>query len=165
MFRGPRMPPATVGAAMGEIVNVVERRSTRPGIVRFETNRVLSGTGHDRYTVDHAVEGNRTVDELARRLFARGGIDAVHINSSVVTVDLADGADTDGLAEIIRGLYTFYEDAVPLPAAEVDTEVETEVETEASDEAAAEQARAQVPEGHAEQAAEPVITEEPAGEA
>jgi hypothetical protein len=146
---------------MGEIVNVVERRSTRPGIVRFETNRVLSGTGHDRYTADRPVEGNRTVDELARRLFARGGIDAVHINSSVVTVDLADGADADGLADIIRGLYTFYDDvAVPLPAAGGAT-----VETEASDEAAAEQARAQVPEDHAEQAAEPVITEEPAGEA
>ena len=157
---------------MGEIVNVVERRSSRPGIVRFETNRVLSGTGHDRYTADHPVEGNRPVDELARRLFARGGIDAVHINSSVVTVDLADGADTDGLADIIRGLYTFYDDvAVPLPAAAGETaqsaagEGVATVETEASDEAAAEQARAQVPEDHAEQAAAPVITEEPAREA
>ena len=135
--------------------------------MRFETNRVLSGTGHDRYTADQPVEGNRPVDELARRLFARGGIDAVHINSSVVTVDLADGADTDGLTDIIRGLYTFYEDvAVPLPAAGDETVATVEtVETEASDEAAAEQARAQVPEGHAEQATEPVITEEPAGEA
>lgn len=158
------MPPATVGAAMGEIVNVVERRSTRPGIVRFETNRVLSGTGHDRYTADRPVEGNRPVDELARRLFARGGIDAVHINSSVVTVDLGGGHDTDGLADIIRGLYTFYDDvAVPLPAGSAGAT--GAVETDASDEAAAEQARAQVPEGHAEQAAEPIITEEPSGEA
>ena len=135
--------------------------------MRFETNRVLSGTGHDRYTADHPVEGNRTVDELARRLFARGGIDAVHINGSVVTVDLADGADSEGLADIIRSLYTFYDDvAVPLPAADDGSdETVAAVETEASDEAAAEQARAQVPEGHAEQAAEPVITEEPAGEA
>ncbi len=34
-----------------------------------------------------------------------------------------------------------------------------------SDEAAAEEAQAQVEEGHAESAADPVITEEPAGEA
>ena len=82
--------------------------------MRFETNRVLSGTGHDRYTADHPVEGNRPVDELARRLFADGGIHAVHINSSVVTVDLAEGFDSEGLADIIRGLYTFYDD-VPVP--------------------------------------------------
>jgi hypothetical protein len=113
------MPRATVGAAMGQIVEVRERQSSRPGIVRFETNRVLSGTGHDRYTADHPVEGNRPVDELARRLFARGGLVSVHINSGVVTVDLAKGYTADGLADIIRGLYTFYDDvAVPMPSAE-----------------------------------------------
>ena len=85
----------------------------------------------------------------------------MHINSGVVTVGLAEGHDTDGLADIIRGLYTFYGAAVPLPARDA-----AGVNAEASDEAAAERARAQVPEGHAEQAdrARP-ITEEPSGEA
>lgn len=157
MGRGcPRLRSAP---AMGEIVNVLERPSSRPGIVRFETNRVLSGTGHDRYTADHPVEGNRPVDELARRLFARGGIHAIHINSSVVTVDLAKGYGPEGLADIIRGLYTFYDD---VPVAVPGASDATEADVEASDEAAAEEARDQVPEGHAESADEPVITEEPA---
>lgn len=94
---------------MGQIVNVVERPSSRPGIVRFETNRVLSGTGHDRFVAGEPIEGDRTVDELARRLFARGGVAAVHVNGGVVTVDLQKGFTSDGLADLIRGLYTFYE--------------------------------------------------------
>jgi hypothetical protein len=94
---------------MGQIVNVVERASSRPGIVRFETNRVLSGTGHDRFVAGQLIEGERTVDELARRLFNRGGIAAIHINGGVVTVDLEKGFGPEGLADLIRGLYTFYE--------------------------------------------------------
>jgi len=94
---------------MGQIVNVVERPSSRPGIVRFETNRVLSGTGHERFVAGQLIEGDRPVDELARRLFARGGILAVHINGGVVTVDLDKGYGPDGLADVIRGLYTFYD--------------------------------------------------------
>jgi hypothetical protein len=102
---------------MGEIVEVVERASSRPGIVRFETNRVLSGTGHERFAAGEPIEGDRPVDELARRLFARGGIGAIHINGGMVTVDLAKGYTSDGLADVIRGLYTFYEptDAAPGP--------------------------------------------------
>ena len=94
---------------MGQIVNVVERPSSRPGIVRFETNRVLSGTGHDRFVAGQLIEGERPVDELARRLFNRGGIAAIHINGGIVTVDLAKGFGAEGIADLIRGLYTFYE--------------------------------------------------------
>ena len=107
--RGSRMARTTLRADMGEIVEVVERQSARPGIVRFETNRVLSGMGHERYVAGQLIEGDRPVDELARRLFARGGIAAVHINSGIVTVDLAKGFTSDGLADLIRSLYTFYE--------------------------------------------------------
>lgn len=103
---------------MGQIVNVVERPSSRPGIVRFETNRVLSGTGHERYVAGQLIEGDRPVDELARRLFARRGIAAVHINGGIVTVDLQKGHTADGLADIIRGLYTFYDGTEPAAAAE-----------------------------------------------
>jgi hypothetical protein len=95
---------------MGQIVNVVERQSARPGIVRFETNRALSGTGHDRYVAGQVIDDVRPTDELARRIFARGGINAVHINGSVITVDLEKGYDAAGIADIVRGLYTFYLD-------------------------------------------------------
>lgn len=102
---------------MGQIVEVVERPSSRPGIVRFETNRVLSGTGHDRFVAGKEIEGDRPVDELARRLFNRGGIASIHINGGVVTVDLQKGYGPDGLADLIRGLYTFYEEPSARPDA------------------------------------------------
>ena len=105
---------------MGQPITVVETRSSRPGTVRFELNRPLSGMGHERWTADAPVEGNRPVDELARRLFAHGGVDAVHINSSVVTVGLGPGATPDGLAAVIENLFRFYPDvpAAEAPAAE-----------------------------------------------
>jgi hypothetical protein len=94
---------------MGQIVNVVERKSSNPGVVRFETNRVLSGTGHERYRKGQPVEGDRPVDEIARRLFAHGGVAAVHINGGVITVDLDKGYTSAGMADVIRSLYTYYE--------------------------------------------------------
>ncbi|MGH9135509.1 MAG: hypothetical protein ACRD0G_00500 [Acidimicrobiales bacterium] len=106
---------ASFRGRMGQIVNVVEKRSFRPGIVRFETNRALSGMGHERYAADRPVEGNRPVDELARRLLARGGIASVHINGGVITVDLQKGYTSDGLADIIRTLYRYYDAAAEEP--------------------------------------------------
>jgi hypothetical protein len=99
---------------MGQPITVVEHKSSRPGIVRYEINRSLTGMGHERYVAGRPIEDQRPVDELARRLFARGGIDAVHVNGSVVTVELARGFDADGLADIIRDLYLYYRE----PAAE-----------------------------------------------
>lgn len=93
---------------MGQPITVVESESSRAGIVRFEVNRSLTGMGHERYPAGALVEGDRPPDELARRLLARGGIDAVHINGSIVTVDLAKGGDTDGVAELIRELFLYY---------------------------------------------------------
>jgi hypothetical protein len=50
------------------------------------------------------------VDELARRLFAAGGVDTVHINGSVVTVTLLGGQTGEGLADVIRELFLHYVD-------------------------------------------------------
>ena len=98
---------------MGQSITVVEKRSHRPGIVRFEINRPLSGMGHERWVAGQPVEGDRPVDELARRLFARGGIDSVHINGSVITLELARGGTTDGLADVIVHLFRYYPDNAP----------------------------------------------------
>jgi hypothetical protein len=97
------MPPA-----MGQPINVVEKPSRTPGIARFEINRSLTGMGHERYPSAEAILGNRAVDELARRLFATGGVTWVHVNSSVITVELADGWAGEQLLDVIRGLYIFY---------------------------------------------------------
>ncbi|NDB05991.1 MAG: hypothetical protein EBX95_09655 [Acidimicrobiia bacterium] len=77
---------------MGQPVVVVEKPSRRPGIVRFEANRSLSGMGHDRFTADDAsglfARANTPSAELARRLFATGRVAGVHVYQNVVTVDL-----------------------------------------------------------------------------
>ena len=83
---------------MGQPVTVVSKPSSRAGIVRYETNRALTGMGHERYSAGDEVAGTTPADELARRLFARGGIARVHVNGNIVTIQLADvEADADGI--------------------------------------------------------------------
>lgn len=110
------MPPA-----MGQPINVVEKPSSRPGIARFETNRSLTGMGHERYASVDDIAAARPVDELARRLFDSGGVTEVHANGSMVTVHLADGWTGEKLLDVIRGLYIFYP-----PAAAADGASETD---------------------------------------
>jgi len=93
---------------MGQPVTVVEKESARPGIVRFEINRSITGMGHERYTEAPPDVMDRPCDELARRLFAHQGVENVHINSNVITVLMAFGADTSVLADTIRELFLFY---------------------------------------------------------
>jgi hypothetical protein len=105
------MPPA-----MGQPINVVEKPSRTPGIARFEINRSLTGMGHERYPSAEAIVDNRAVDELARRLFATGGVAWVHVNGSVITVALADGWAGEQLLDVIRGLYIHYPPSTGDPA-------------------------------------------------
>jgi hypothetical protein len=114
---------------MGQPITVVEKRSSRPGIVRFEINRPLSGMGHERWSVGAPVEGIRPVDELARRLLDHGGVDSVHINGSVITVELARGATSDGLASIVEHLFRYYPDG-PAPTSGPVGEAEGHAESE-----------------------------------
>ena len=100
------MPPA-----MGEPIHVVEKPSRTPGVARFETNRSFTGMGHERYGSVEAILGDRAVDELARRLFATGGVQSVHVNGSVITVELTSGWSGEALLDVIRGLYVHYPNA------------------------------------------------------
>jgi hypothetical protein len=94
--------------AMGQPITVVEKPSHTPGLARFETNRSLTGMGHERYASVDDILDDRPVDELARRLFESGGVTQVHANGSMVTVHLADGWTGGKLLDVIRGLYIFY---------------------------------------------------------
>jgi hypothetical protein len=97
---------------MGQPITVVEKHTSRPDVVRFELNRSLTGMGHERYRSVEDAAGHRPPDLVARVLFEHGGVEAVHVYSNMVTVDLAPGASTEGLAEALAGLYIHYREGV-----------------------------------------------------
>ena len=93
---------------MGQSITVVEKPTATPGVVRFETNRSLTGMGHERYRASEDIAGDRPPDVVARRLFERGGVREVHIFSNTVTITLDEGANADGIADMLRDLYVHY---------------------------------------------------------
>lgn len=149
------MPPA-----MGQSVTVVAKPSSNPEVLRYEINRSLTGQGHERYRSLDDIVHDRPVDVLARRLLEAGGIDSVHVNSSMITVRLAGGSTGEGLLDIIENLFRFYGDEPAAPEAEPEPEpAESEsepAEAQAEPEAAAPEAEAAPePEPEPEAAAEP----------
>jgi hypothetical protein len=115
---------------MGQPINVVEKPSNTPGLARFETNRSLTGMGHERYASVDDILAERPVDELARRLFESGGVTQVHANGSMITVHLTEGWTGEKLLDVIRGLYIFY----PPTSAESDRAVEGDPDAAAAPE-------------------------------
>ena len=104
---------------MGQPITVVEKPSSRAGIVRYETNRALTGMGHERYQAGDEILGVAPADELARRLFDRGGITGVHVNGNVVTVELAEAeaeAEAEGIDQVIASLYLYWVEGVEVPS-------------------------------------------------
>ena len=102
---------------MGQPVTLIKTSSPRPGIVRFELNRSLTGMGHVRYEVGDEIVADDPAAELAGRLFDAGGVEAVHIYGSMVTVTLAS-TDVGDLETVIGGLYTYYLPGVEIPSDE-----------------------------------------------
>ena len=76
---------------MGQLVGVTEKPSSTRGVVRFETNRTISGSGHEQFRTLADAYGDTPSDELARRLFATGQVGGVHVMANIVTVDLVKG--------------------------------------------------------------------------
>jgi hypothetical protein len=145
---------------MGQPITVIEKPSSNPAVLRFETNRPLSGMGHERYTEAPSELLTKTNDELARRLFAAGGIESVHINGSVVTVTLGGGQTGAGLGDIVRSLFLHYGEQAGEAAAGNEPPVD---EADASPEATADPAEAPAAQEAEEPAAgEPAADEEPA---
>lgn len=103
---------------MGQLVGVTEKPSATPGVVRFETNRTLSGSGHERFSSVGDAYGDTPCDALARRLFATGRVGAVHVMSNIVTVDLEKGYDSTGLADVVRDLYQYWHPGMEPPVFE-----------------------------------------------
>ena len=103
---------------MGQMVGVVEKKSATPGVVRFELNRSLSGMGHERFASVVDAIGPTPSASLARQLFATGKVDSVHVYSNIVTVDVAKGYDSAGLADIVREMYRYWKPGVEPPVFE-----------------------------------------------
>lgn len=94
---------------MGEPVNVAEKPTAKPGVVRFETDRPLTGMGHRMYTsTEKAVSEEDPADVIAVKLFERGGVDRVHIYGNVVTVELSRGDDGAGIRDMLAELFIHY---------------------------------------------------------
>lgn len=103
---------------MGQLVGVVEKNSSIPGFVRFELNRNLTGSGHERYATAAEAVGPRPAAELARRLFHTGHVSGVHVYMNQVTIDLQKGYTSDGLSDIVRDLYQYWKPGMTPPAFE-----------------------------------------------
>lgn len=66
--------------------------------------------GHRYYrSASDALSDEDPADVLAARLFERGGIDYLHVHGNVATVDLAKGYTSEGIIDVIVGLFTHYE--------------------------------------------------------
>ena len=102
---------------MGQQMTVVAKQSSRASVVRYETNRSLTGMGHERYQAGDEILGAAPADELARRLFDRGGITGVHVHGNVVTVELADAeAEAEGIDQVSASLYLYWVEGVEVPS-------------------------------------------------
>lgn len=103
---------------MGEPVSVIQTAALGGNRLRFETNRSLTGMGHERYSVDEEVFGDRPPDRIARAMFDTGQVQKVHVYTQTITVTLKPGANGDGLKELVEDMYIFYKPGVPVPKPE-----------------------------------------------
>lgn len=90
------------------MVTVTRKPSSLPGVIRFETNRSLTGQGHETFHSVADAVGPRPAAELARRLLGTGHVDNVHVFSNQITVSLARGFDDAGLDQVVETLYQYW---------------------------------------------------------
>ncbi len=102
---------------MGQPVTFLSTSSPKPGVLRFELNRSLTGMGHERYRAGEEIRGNRPPDVLAARIFEAGGVESIHMYGSMITVTLAS-TDAGDLETVLRELYTYYVPGVEIPSDE-----------------------------------------------
>jgi hypothetical protein len=97
---------------MGLAINVIEHKTSKPDVVRFEADRGLTGMAHERYSSLADVKFDRPPDRLAKALLERGGVRHVHIYGNEITVTLEPGANTAGMADLITNLFIHYREGV-----------------------------------------------------
>jgi hypothetical protein len=97
---------------MGMLITVTEKPSARHGVIRFETNRALTGMGHERYKSVDDIFASRPPDMVARVLLEQGDASAVHIHGNQITVELRPGGSGAGMAALISDIFIHYKPGV-----------------------------------------------------
>jgi hypothetical protein len=78
---------------------------------------------HERYSQDQEILGTRPPDELAKALFNLGGIEKIHMNSNVITIDQSKGQISPAqIVKTITEMFTYYLPGVKVPSFETTTE-------------------------------------------
>ncbi len=103
---------------MGQPVAVEQKAGGTSAIIRFETNRSLTGMGHERFESAAQAKGTRPAAVVARRLLESGQVSWVHVYGNIVTVQLAAGATQSGLDAIVRDLYQYWKPGMMPPSVE-----------------------------------------------
>ena len=103
---------------MGQLVAVEQKAGGVSTIVRFETNRSLTGMGHERFTSAAEAKGPRPAAVIARRFFEAGHVSWVHVYGNIITASLEAGASQAGLNEIVRDLYQYWKPGMVPPTLE-----------------------------------------------
>ena len=100
---------------MGQQVAVTERPSPRPGVLRFETNRSLTGMGHEHFKSMSDAVGPRPAAALARQLLSTGKVDSVYVYGNIISVDISKGSNADGLGDVVRNMYQYWKPGMEMP--------------------------------------------------
>ena len=103
---------------MGQLVAVEQKAGGASTIVRFETNRSLTGSGHERFTSAAEAKGPRPAAVIARRFFEAGHVSWVHVYGNCITASLEAGASQASLNEIVRDLYQYWKPGMVPPTLE-----------------------------------------------
>ena len=103
---------------MGQLVAVEQKAGGASTVVRFETNRSLTGMGHERFTSAAEAKGPRPAAVIARRFFEAGHVSWVHVYGNCITASLEAGASQASLNEIVRDLYQYWKPGMVPPTLE-----------------------------------------------
>ena len=103
---------------MGQLVAVEQKAGGASTIVRFETNRSLTGMGHERFTSAAEAKGPRPAAVIARRFLEAGHVSWVHVHGNCITASLEAGASQASLNEIVRDLYQYWKPGMVPPTLE-----------------------------------------------
>ena len=119
---------------MGQPVAVEQKAGGSAAVIRIETNRSLTGMGHERFTGIDEAKGSRPAAVVARRMFESGQVTWVHVYGNMLTAGVVPGADTAAIDTIVRDLYQYWKPGMVPPSAE---ELAAQVPAEAAPAAAA----------------------------